>query len=156
MWNQWFTNRFTWRYCWWYFRIAGSSKAKYSYIDVVICGIMPRDNSWIVNWVSIKDVNQILKLKCYKSSYNFVSYNSGWTFANDSLNEDLYYSERLHLVEKENLKLAESIFHSIDVSHDITCSNHNEFSDNEWSIKNGCVFHIKQRWFSSITFSFCI
>ena len=71
---------------------------------------MPRDNSWSVNWVSIKKVNQVLKLKCHESSYTFVSCDSNWTLADGSLNADLYYWDRLHLVEKGNLKLAESIF----------------------------------------------
>ena len=103
-------------------------KTNYSYINVVICGILSHDGSWSVNRVSIKEVNQILKLKCNESSYTFVCCNSGWTLANGSLNADLYYSDRLHLVEKENLKLAESIFNSIEVSNEIICSNHNEFS----------------------------
>ena len=47
---------------------------------------------------------------------------------NGPLNADLYYSGRLHLVEEGILKLAESIFISIEVSNDIICSYHNEFS----------------------------
>ena len=74
--------------------------------------------------VSIKKVNQILKLKCYES-YIFVSYDCGWTLANGSLNADLYYSHRLHLVEKGNLKWAELILNSIEVSNDFICRNHN-------------------------------
>ena len=75
--------------------------------------------------MSIKKVNQILKLKCYESSFTFVSYDSGWTLANGSLNADVYYSDRLYLVEKGNLKLAASMFTSIEVSNDVLCRNHN-------------------------------
>ena len=75
--------------------------------------------------MSIKKVNQILKLKCYESFFTFVSDDSGWGLANGSLNVDLYYSDRLHLVEKGNLKLAESIFNSVEVSNDAICHNHN-------------------------------
>ena len=88
----------------------------------MIFGILPRDDSWSVNRVSIKTVNQILKIKCYESSYTFAIHDSGWTLADGSLNADLYYSDRLHLVEKGNLNLAESIFNSTEVSKD---SNHN-------------------------------
>ena len=102
--------------------IARSFEINYSCVNVIICGILPRDDSWSVNRVSIKKVNQILKLKCFESSYTFVSLNRGWTLADGSLNADLYYSDRLHLVEKGNLKLAGSIFNSIEVSND---SNHN-------------------------------
>ena len=94
----------------------------YSCVNVIICGILSRDDSWSINQVSIKKVNQILKLKCYKSSCTFVSHNRGWTLVDGSLNADLYYSGRSHLVEKGNLKLDESIFNSIEVSND---SNHN-------------------------------
>ena len=106
-------------------KIARSFKTNYSCINVVICGILPRDDSWSVNLVSIKEVNQILKLKCYESSHTFVSYDSGWTLSNSSLNADLHYSDRLHLVEKGDLKLAGSIFNSIEVSNDFICCNHN-------------------------------
>ena len=73
-------------------------------------------------WVSIKKVNQILKLKCCESSYTFASHDRGWTIVNGSLNADFYYSDWLYLVEKGNLKMVESIFDSIEVSDD---SNHN-------------------------------
>ena len=81
--------------------IARSFKTNYSCINVIICGILPRDDSWSVKRASIKKVNQILKLKCYESSFTFVSYDSGWILANGSINADLYYSDILHLVEKE-------------------------------------------------------
>ena len=42
--------------------IARSFETNYSYINVVIFGILPHDYSWSVNWLSIKEVNQILKL----------------------------------------------------------------------------------------------
>ena len=57
--------------------IAISFQTNYSCVNVVICGILAHDNSSSVNLVAIKKVNQILKLKCYKSSYTFASYNSG-------------------------------------------------------------------------------
>ena len=107
------------------FEIARSFKTNCSSVNVVICGILPRDDSWSGNRMFIKEVSQILKLKYYESSYTFVSYDSDWTLSNGSLNADLYYSERLHLVEKGNLKLAESIFNSIEVSNDFICRNHN-------------------------------
>ena len=54
-----------------------SSQTNYSCVNVIICGILPRDDSWSVNRVYIKKLNQILRLKCYESSYIFVSYDSG-------------------------------------------------------------------------------
>ena len=55
--------------------IVRSFKTNYSCVNVIICGIVPRDDSWSVNRVPIKKVNQILKLKCYESSYPFVGFN---------------------------------------------------------------------------------
>ena len=69
--------------------VPRSFKTNYSCANVVIYGILPRDDSFSVNRVSIKKVNQILKLKCYESSYTFVVYDSGWTLSNCSLNADL-------------------------------------------------------------------
>ena len=106
-------------------KIARSFKINYSCANAIICAILPHNGSCSVNRVSIKKVNQILKLECHESSYTFVSYDSGWTPAHGSFNADLYYSDRLHLVEKGNLKLSESIFNLIEVSNDFICCNHN-------------------------------
>ena len=57
--------------------IARSFEINYSCVNVIICGILPRDDSWSVNRVSIKKINQILKLKCCESSYTFVSHDRG-------------------------------------------------------------------------------
>ena len=69
-----------------------------------------------------------MKLKCYELFYISLTYDSGWTLSNGFLHVDLYFSDRLHLVEKGNLKLAVSIFSSIEVSNDFICHNHNKFS----------------------------
>ena len=129
--------------------IARSFKTNYRYVKVVTCGILPCDDSWSVNQVFSKDVIQILKLKLYKSYYTFVSYNSGWTLAKGSLSADLYYSDRLHLVEKGHLKLVESIFTSIEVSNDNICSNHNKFSK---SYKMAVSFKLHNADFSPLSF----
>ena len=57
--------------------IARSFEINYRCANVIICGILPHDNSWSVNRVSIKKVNQILKLKSCKSSYTFASHDWG-------------------------------------------------------------------------------
>ena len=93
-------------------KTARSFKTNFSWVNLIICDILPHDNSWTVDQVSTKEVNHILKWKCYKSSYTFVSYDIGWSLSNGSLNAHLYYSDRLHLVEKGNLNLAEPIFNS--------------------------------------------
>ena len=89
--------------------------------------MLPRDASWSINRVLIKEVNQILKANCSKSFFIYIGYDSCWTFANGSLNPDLFFSDNVHLVEKGNLKLAESIFISIKNYNDVTCNKHKQF-----------------------------
>ena len=57
--------------------IARPFEMNYSCVNVIICGILPRDYSWSVNRVSIKRVNQILKLECCESSYTYASHGRG-------------------------------------------------------------------------------
>lgn len=56
-----------------------------------ICGIIPRDDSWSIAPVLIKEVNKILKVKCFKSFFKYISYNSCWTVAHGPLNPDLLF-----------------------------------------------------------------
>ena len=62
-----------------------------------------------------------------------LSYGSGWTLANGSFNADLY-SDGLRLAEKGYLKLAESIFNTIEVSNDFICCNHNNKFSNSYKM----------------------
>ena len=87
--------------------IARSFKTNYSCLNVVFCGILSHDDSWSVNRVFIKEVNQIL---CYELSYTFVSYDNGWILSNGSLNADLYNSDRLHIVEKGSLSQKNGLY----------------------------------------------
>ena len=74
----------------------------------------------------IKEVNQILKAKCSKSFFSYIGYDSSWTFGNGSLNRDLFFLDNVHLVEKGNLKLAESIFSSTENWNGVTCNRHKQ------------------------------
>ena len=65
----------------------------------------------------IKEVNEILKSKSSKSFYIYIDHDCCWTVANGSLNPDLFFLNDVHLVEKGDLKLAESIFSSIKICH---------------------------------------
>ena len=41
--------------------IARSIQTNYSYVNVVTCVILPRGDSWSVNRMPIREINQILK-----------------------------------------------------------------------------------------------
>ena len=57
----------------------------------------------------IKEINTILKCKCAFHSFNFIEQEQGWTDNNDTLDPSLFYHDKLHLIQKGNIKLSESI-----------------------------------------------
>ena len=65
--------------------ITETFHSNYNSINIAISGILPRDASWSINRVLIKEDNEILKAKCSKSFFIYISYNSCWTVANGFL-----------------------------------------------------------------------
>ena len=61
-----------------------------------------------MNRMLIKEINTILKCKCTFHSFNFIEQEQGWT-DNDTLDPKLFYHDKLHLIQKRNIKLSESI-----------------------------------------------
>ena len=53
--------------------IGQTFQSSYSSINIPIGGILPRDASWSINRVLIKEVNQILKAKCSKSFFIYTA-----------------------------------------------------------------------------------
>ena len=110
--------------------ITQAIQSKYNSVNIAIVGILPRDASWSINRVLIKGVNEILKAKCSKSFFTtvtYISYNSCQTVANGLLNPDLFFLDNVPLVEKRNLKLAESILSSIENCNSVTFNKHEQF-----------------------------
>ena len=89
--------------------IVQTFRSKCNSINIAIGSILFYDANWSINWVLIKEVNEILKAKCSKSLFTYISYESCWTVANGSLNPDIFFLDNVHLVEKGNLKLAINI-----------------------------------------------
>ena len=94
--------------------IGSTFKRFYINMNVFICGILPRDCYWSINRVYMKDVNKILKLKCVRFLFRYIGEDTDWTLANGSLNPDLFYSGKIHLIEKSNSKLSKSIRKNIE------------------------------------------
>ena len=82
--------------------------------------------------------------------YIYIDYDSCWTVANGSLNPDLFFFDNVHLVEQENLKLAESIFSSIENCNGDTCNNQKQFL---MSYKMAVSFKLNSSGFHSLSFS---
>ena len=118
--------------------IVQTFQSSYKSINIVIGSIiLPRDASWSINQVFIKEVNHILKAKCSKSLFIYIGYDSCWIFANGSFNADLFFSDNVHLAEKGNLKLIEAIFSSIKNCNSVTC-NKQTVSD---ILQNSCLLN---------------
>ena len=79
-------------------------------INVFICGILPRDDTSSINRLLVKETNNILKSSCSVKHTKFIDQDADWIQISGSLKPDLFYSNRLHLVEKGNLILAKSIY----------------------------------------------
>ena len=83
--------------------------------NIFICGLVPCNESVLINRLIINEVNDLLKSKCLVKSFHFINQNNGWTLDNNgTLGFSLFYSDALHLVEKGNFKLDKSILKAID------------------------------------------
>ena len=50
-----------------------------------------------------------MKLKCVRFSFGYIGQDTDWTLVSGSLNPELFYSDKIHLVEKSDSKLSKSI-----------------------------------------------
>ena len=75
-----------------------------------VCGLIPLDECWSVNRLLINEVNEILRCQCNIYGFGFIFQDHAWNLANGSLDDfSLIYRDLLHLIEQDNVKLAESI-----------------------------------------------
>ena len=103
--------------------------------NIFIYGILPQDESFLINRLIINEVNDLLKSKYLVKSFHFINQNYGWTLNNSTLDFSLFYSDGLHLVEKGNLKLRKSILKAIDSN-----SNANPYKNAVCFNLNECDF----------------
>ena len=93
--------------------IASSKQAlffrrKSNTVNIIKCGLIPRDECWSINRLFISRVNDILKYECHKNGFVFIVQDHSWTLLNGSLDCSLFFKDSLHLVEQGNVKLAKS------------------------------------------------
>ena len=88
--------------------IAVTLRRKYNFLNIVFCGLLPRDENWSVNRIYIKEINDYLSDKCNLNGVNFIKQN-GWILQIGSLKANLFYVDNLHLIQDGNIKLSESI-----------------------------------------------
>ena len=105
---------------------------KSSSVNVFICGLILRDESWSVNRVLIKDINRILKYLCLKHDFAYIDQSNGWTLPNGDLDPSLFFRDSLHLVKEENVKHAKSIINSVALTNN-TCFSSNTDKSSSYS-----------------------
>ena len=93
--------------------ISSQLRRIYKNSNVIVCGLLPRDESWSVNRVYIKELNEYLHHKCNFIGVTFID-QIDWTSQNGSLKSNLYYDDNLHLIEEGNAKLAALIYKHIN------------------------------------------
>ena len=94
--------------------IASVFKNQASNPNAFISGILPRDESFSINRLTINEVDDLLKSKRLVKSFHFINPSNGSELNNGTSNFSLFYSDGLHLVEKGNLKLDKSILKATD------------------------------------------
>ena len=100
-------------------------------IEIFIFGILPRDKYYSVNRILIKEINTILKCKCPFHRFNIIEQEPGWTENNDTLDLSLFYQDKLHLIQKENIRLSESIITATEDANIGQNTNFNEMTNNK-------------------------
>ena len=90
-------------------KIASCFKQRNNSTNVFICGILPCEETSSVNRLFIKETNNILKTSFSVYHINFIHQDTNWIQMNSSLKPDLFYSDKMHLVEKGNFILSKSI-----------------------------------------------
>ena len=83
----------------------------------------PCDECTSINCVYVTETYKILKVKCSLSKFFFINQDTYWTQANGCLSSDMFYLDKLHLMEKGNMVLAKSICRSMEHSHRIITRN---------------------------------
>ena len=89
-------------------KIASTFEKIYPNSSIYISGLLPLDESWSVNRVTIDEINKSLQYQCIREGFIYIDQSIGWTNKNGELDPVLFYKGSLHLVEKGNVKLAET------------------------------------------------
>ena len=84
---------------------------KCSGLKVIVTGLLPRDPGWSHRRKKIKLINYYLKKLCCDNfnEFYFMKQDDDWTDKDGNLDEKLYYTDQLHLIEAGNRKFACSI-----------------------------------------------
>ena len=88
-------------------------KKRHHHINIFICGLLPYDECTSIHRAYVIETNKTLKVKCSLNQFFFIDQDPYCTQPNGCLNSDIFYLDKLHLVEKGNVVLAKSICNGI-------------------------------------------
>ena len=96
--------------------IAVTFLEKLSSVQVLVTALIQRDLTETFRRDKIKKVNRILKRMCRTKFDNvhFMKQASGWVLDDGLLDESLYHTDHLHLIEAGNRKFSKSIIEALD------------------------------------------
>ena len=95
--------------------IALSLRRIYHPIAIFACNLLPRGSNWSINRVYIDEINNYLCCKSKLNGINFIN-NTDLTFQDGSFKPNLFYVNKLHLIEEGNAKLVASIYNSVNLN----------------------------------------
>ena len=98
-------------------------KKRHHHINIFICKLLRRDECTSINRVYVTETNKILRVKCPLNKFFFIDQDTYWTQPNGCLSSDMFYHDKLHLVEKGNMVIAKSICRSMEYYHRIMTRN---------------------------------
>ena len=91
-------------------------KKRNNVTNVCITGLLPRDFRKTHMRNNIKEVNELIRVKCLSIStpqINYIEQDHDWIDEENCLRTKYYYRDRLHLVELGNKKLSDTITKAI-------------------------------------------
>ena len=122
--------------------IALTLRSKYHLINVVICGLIPRDDICSINRIYINEINNDLLYKCKQNGFTFID-QKDWTLHDGFLKPNFFYVNKLHLAEDSNAKLAESTVNAINTN----VNNYKHATTSSILLSNTKEFHFNQEDF---------
>ena len=80
--------------------IGSFFKNQPSKLNIFICVIFPRDESFLINRLINNEVDDLLKFKCLVKSFHFINQSGGWSLNNGALDFSLFYLDGLNLANQ--------------------------------------------------------
>ena len=81
-------------------------RKRHHQINIFICCLLSRDECTSINCDYFIEASKILKVKCSLNKFLFIDQDTYWTQPNGCLNSDMFYLDKLHLLEKKESSLS--------------------------------------------------